>query len=73
MTTKFRQSTILVKPLTQNCADWLNDNDFTEPKHFAGKSFEVDRQFLDELLDGMEEDNLVLNKDFKLNSDDDDD
>ncbi len=66
MATALKRNIVIITPLTQDCKEWINENLNIASSQWLGSSFCYDREFTDELLEAMIDDDLIENKDFQI-------
>ena len=66
MSTLVRDRIIIIMPLTQECKDWVNDNITVSSNQWLGSSFMYSRDFADELIEAMIDDDLIEGQDFQV-------
>jgi predicted nucleic-acid-binding protein len=53
-------------PLTQECKEWINENITVSSNQWLGSSFMYSRDFADELIEAMIDDDLIEGQDFQV-------
>ena len=66
MSTAVRHNIIIITPLTQECKEWVNENATVYSNQYIGSSFIYDKEFADELIEAMIDDDLIEGRDFQV-------
>ena len=56
----------IVTPITAKAKQWVDDNAGIEDWQWLGGGFAVDHHFIDDLIDGMIENELLPKQDFEV-------
>ena len=54
-------SVVMVTPLTPEATEWVDENVGLESWQWLGGSFSCEPRYVDRLIEGMEDDGLIVN------------